>query len=74
MTTYLATIHPGTEDEVTRAYCSPRCRWADWPWPGSVSREDDHYEFDETCAYCGVLVVASKEGMSGGESWTKETP
>lgn len=69
MTAYLATF---TEhgDLITRPYCSLICRidgaragrgpnW--WDNASYVGRDDDHYEFDETCANCGVLIPASPE-------------
>ena len=67
MTTYLATgaVSAPRADEVkTLAYCSPPCRRETEDQSLSQGfvltfRDDNSYEFDETCANCGVLIPAS---------------
>ena len=61
MTTYLETYEaagPPAQD-ITHAYCSTLCRATHIGPVVRNRREDDRYEFDETCANCGVLIPAS---------------
>ena len=63
MTTYLATqvaewpIQMRGES-VTDVFCSKNCRGMAEPYEW-ITRDDDSYEFDEVCASCGKLVLAS---------------
>ena len=46
----------------TLAYCSDICRAKSLGFTFDLFdlRDDDSYEFDETCANCGSLIKASK--------------
>jgi ferredoxin len=75
MTTYLATLNiaelhdpaTATDDFRTDAFCSTKCRLEFFFISASFAkrhctqkfREDDFYEFDETCSRCGDPVPAS---------------
>ena len=57
MTTYLGTAAIRGE-LITDAFCSKNCRGMAEPWEW-ITRDNDSYEFDETCATCGTLIPAS---------------
>lgn len=82
MTTYLATTNTGENNDAfterTAAYCSDQCRmdgiYAFHRQSGikaKSTRDDDRYEFDETCVTCGRVVEASKCFDCGG-SWNND--
>ena len=68
MTTYLATKWTADPDdaseEFTESYCSDSCRFVDQTWLERIYRDDDSYEFDETCANCGKLVPAAEASIA----------
>jgi len=69
MTTYLATAELENynegrwhDEEISFAFCAPSCRAYHFTARAEVRntwRDDDSYEFDETCANCGSLIPAS---------------
>lgn len=63
MTTYLSTQKNWGAEDWTQPYCSEFCRdlrdGASHAFLSTQFRDDDAYEFDETCATCGKLIPAS---------------
>ena len=61
--TYIGTIRQGGECEKSFAFCRPQCRSSYFTRAMrkfTTYRNDDRYEFDETCANCGVLIPAGE--------------
>ena len=65
VTTYLANETRGdlTGESYTLVFCSAECRRDDQRKKlGAKFRDDDSYEFDETCANCGVEITIKPKG------------